>query len=189
MQRGYRERSPRRDRGDRDREGRDMGRDRDGRDRDGGRDRDSERDGGRGDHRDGRGDRYRGDGDRRGDRSNYNRDRDRDRDFRHPDRQPDRRPKDKPASAPKKQSAPVGPGTEMIIVTVNDRLGTKAQIPALPSDTIKQFKVMVAMKIGREPHEILLKRQGERPFRDVLTLADCGISHGVQLDLEVDTGD
>jgi hypothetical protein len=77
----------------------------------------------------------------------------------------------------------------MIIVTVNDRLGTKAQVPALPSDTIKQFKVMVAMKIGREPHEILLKRQGERPFKDILTLAEYGVSNGVQLDLEVDAGD
>ncbi|KAK3684004.1 ubiquitin-related domain-containing protein [Podospora appendiculata] len=77
----------------------------------------------------------------------------------------------------------------MIIVTVNDRLGTKAQIPAFASDRIKEFKVMVAMKVGREPHEILLKRQGERPFKDQLTLADYGVSNGVQLDLEVDTGD
>ncbi len=77
----------------------------------------------------------------------------------------------------------------MIIVTVNDRLGTKAQIPALPSDTIREFKIMVAMRVGREPHEILLKRQGERPFKDQLSLADYGISNGVQIDLEVDTGD
>jgi len=45
------------------------------------------------------------------------------------------------------------------------------------------------MKIGREPHEILLKRQGERPFKDILTLSEYGISNGVQIDLEVDTGD
>jgi hypothetical protein len=83
----------------------------------------------------------------------------------------------------------VAGGEEMIIVTVNDRLGTKAQIPAFPSDTIGQFKVMVAMKVGREPHEILLKRQGERPFKDHISLGDYGISNGVQLDLEVDTGD
>ena len=48
---------------------------------------------------------------------------------------------------------------------------------------------MVAMKVGREPHEILLKRQGERPFKDQLTLADYCVSNGVQIDLEVDTGD
>jgi hypothetical protein len=77
----------------------------------------------------------------------------------------------------------------MIIVTVNDRLGTKAQIPAFPSDTVAQFKIMVAAKIGREPHEILLKRQGERPFKDHISLGDYGVSNGVQLDLEVDTGD
>ena len=54
---------------------------------------------------------------------------------------------------------------------------------------IELFKAMVAMKIGRQPHEILLKRQGERPFKDQLTLQDYGVSNNVQLDLEVDTGD
>ncbi|KAL8958538.1 MAG: hypothetical protein Q9193_004429, partial [Seirophora villosa] len=77
----------------------------------------------------------------------------------------------------------------MIIVNVNERLGTKAAIPCLASDSIRGFKAMVAMRIGREPHEIMLKRQGERPFKDVLTLEDYGVSNGVQLDLEVDTGD
>lgn len=47
------------------------------------------------------------------------------------------------------------------------------------------FKAQVAAKIGREPHEILLKRQGERPFKDQLTLEDYGVSNGVQLDLSV----
>jgi len=77
----------------------------------------------------------------------------------------------------------------MIIVRVNDRLGTAASIPCLASDPVKLFKAQVAARIGREPHEILLKRQGERPFKDQLTLADYGVSSGVQLDLEVDTGD
>lgn len=76
----------------------------------------------------------------------------------------------------------------MITVFVNDRLGTRAQIPCFPSDRIKEFKVLVAARIGREPHEILLKRQGERPFKDALTLADYGVGNGVQLDLEVDAG-
>ncbi|KAK6825301.1 ubiquitin-like protein [Apiospora arundinis] len=93
-------------------------------------------------------------------------------------------PKRAPAAA-----ASGGPGMEMIIVHVNDRLGTKAAIPCLPSDTIRQFKIIVAARIGREPHEILLKRQGQRPFKDMLSLADYEISNGVQLDLEVDTGD
>lgn len=80
-------------------------------------------------------------------------------------------------------------GEAMIIVNVNDRLGTKAAIPCLPSDTIGNFKALVAAHIGREPHEILLKRQGERPFKDFITLADYSIGNGVQLDLEVGTGD
>lgn len=90
----------------------------------------------------------------------------------------------------------------MIIVNVNDRLGTKAAIPCLASDPISKslaprrdrcldarlrlaelFKAQVAARIGRQPHEILLKRQGERPFKDQLTLEDYGISNGVQLDL------
>ncbi|KAK5017935.1 hypothetical protein LTR39_001268, partial [Cryomyces antarcticus] len=92
------------------------------------------------------------------------------------------------ASAPK-PAAPA-PSTEpMILVHVNDRLGTRATIPCLASDPIKLFKAQVAAKIGRQPHEILLKRQGERPFKDVLTLEDYGVSNGVQLDLELDTGD
>ncbi|PQE28089.1 nucleolar 58 protein [Rutstroemia sp. NJR-2017a WRK4] len=77
----------------------------------------------------------------------------------------------------------------MIIVHVNDRLGTKAAIPCLASDPIKLFKAQVAARIGRQPHEILLKRQGERPFKDALTLEDYGVGNGVQIDLEIDTGE
>ncbi|KAL8661119.1 MAG: hypothetical protein Q9202_005881 [Teloschistes flavicans] len=101
-------------------------------------------------------------------------------------------PTPQPSKKEKKKSkkpsiAPVAEA--MIIVNVNDRLGTKASIPCLPSDIIRDFKNFVARAIGREPHEIMLKRQGERPFKDVLTLEDYGVSNGVQLDLEVDTGD
>lgn len=77
----------------------------------------------------------------------------------------------------------------MIIVTVNDRLGTKAQIPCLASDSVKVFKMMVAAKIGRPIHEIMIKRQGERPMKDQLSLEDYSVSNGVQLDLELATGD
>ncbi|EMD70121.1 ubiquitin-like protein [Pyrenophora tritici-repentis] len=77
----------------------------------------------------------------------------------------------------------------MILVTINDRLGTKTQVPCLPSDPIKLLKAMVAAKIGRPVHEIMLKRQGERPFHDNLTCADYAISNGVQIDLELNTGD
>jgi hypothetical protein len=100
---------------------------------------------------------------------------------------------------------PPVPTQPMIIVYVNDRLGTKKAIPCYPTDPISElywptpkistnkgaedFKVIVASMIGRQPHEILLKRQGERPFKDQLTLQDYGVSNNVQLDLEVDTGD
>jgi hypothetical protein len=93
--------------------------------------------------------------------------------------------KDKPKKVPKA----VAPSEPMIIVNVNDRLGTKAAIPCLASDSVKAFKAIVAAHVGRQPHEIMLKRQGERPFKDILTLADYGVSSGVQLDLEIDTGD
>lgn len=92
--------------------------------------------------------------------------------------------KDKPKKAPKAVAS-----EPMIIVNVNDRLGTKAAIPCLASDSVKAFKAIVAAHVGRQPHEIMLKRQGERPFKDILTLADYGVSSGVQLDLEIDTGD
>lgn len=76
-----------------------------------------------------------------------------------------------------------------ITVHVNDRLGTKAAVACFASDSIKLFKAQVAAQIGRQPHEIMLKRQGERPFKDQLTLEDYGISNGVQIDLEIDTGE
>ncbi|CAK46362.1 uncharacterized protein An12g07360 [Aspergillus niger] len=77
----------------------------------------------------------------------------------------------------------------MILVTVNDRLGSKATVPCLPSDTVGDLKVLVAAQIGRAPREIMLKRQGERPFKDFITLGDYSITNGVQLDLEIGTGD
>jgi hypothetical protein len=95
--------------------------------------------------------------------------------------------KDKPTK--EKRVVATVPAEQPIRVFVNDRLGTKKEIPCYPSDSVKDFKAIVAMMIGRRPHEILLKRQGERPFKDQLTLQDYGVSNNVQLDLEVDTGD
>jgi hypothetical protein len=97
---------------------------------------------------------------------------------------------DKPPERPA-ASAPAVAGYQepTIVVHVNDRLGTKAAVPCLASDPIKLFKMQVAAMIGRKPHEIMLKRQGQRPFKDQLTLADYEISNGVQIDLEIDTGE
>ncbi|THW67049.1 hypothetical protein D6D25_01637 [Aureobasidium pullulans] len=131
-------------------------------------------------------DRYRDGGDRR---RSPRRD-DRGRDDRKDKRKEDK-PKEKKEDKEKKPKAAAAPSRQepMILVNVNDRLGTKAAIPCLGSDPVKAFKAMVAARIGRQPHEIMLKRQGERPFKDHLTLDDYGVSNGVQLDLELDTGD
>lgn len=109
--------------------------------------------------------------------------------------------KEKKERKQKKATAVPASDEAMIIVNINDRLGTKAAIPCFASDPISNhwrlhcvttipanicaelFKAQVAARIGREPHEILLKRQGERPFKDQLTLEDYGVSNGVQLDL------
>lgn len=112
-------------------------------------------------------------------------------------------PTERPKKEKKEKRATIAPvGEPMIIVYINDRLGTKASIPCFASDPISDalvfpsslapigltiysglFKAQVAARIGREPHEIMLKRQGERPFKDHLTLEDYGVSNGVQLDL------
>ncbi|KAI1911619.1 ribose-phosphate pyrophosphokinase [Ophidiomyces ophidiicola] len=122
--------------------------------------------------------------DRDADRDRRPRDKDRDLE-RVRDRSRDRDGKKEPQPKEKKEKKPAAPSEPMIVVHVNDRLGTKAAIPCLASDPIRLFKAQVAARIGREPHEILLKRQGERPFKDQLTLEDYGVSNGVQLDLEM----
>lgn len=49
---------------------------------------------------------------------------------------------------------------------------------------------VAAVYLGMRPKAImLLKRQGERPFEDSLTLEDYEISNGSSLDLEIDTCD
>ncbi|UNI14134.1 hypothetical protein JDV02_000799 [Purpureocillium takamizusanense] len=167
----------------------DSGRRRDYRDRSPNRDRERNQDGERARDRD---------RNRETARSRDEAGRDRER-LRSPPRRGDGGTKDKDGDKSKRErkdkkdkksgAAPIAPGQEMIIVHVNDRLGSKTAIPCLPSDTIGQFKLMVAARIGREANQIMLRRQGERPFKDILTLDDYGISNGVQLDLEVDTGD
>ncbi|KAL7950452.1 ubiquitin-like protein [Trichoderma barbatum] len=167
------------------------------RDRDQGRDRDRNRDRDHGERRRDYRDRSR-DRDRERDRDRYEGRRQRSRSPRRHGSGPrdtgdkvkrdagDKKEK-KETKAPK--AAAVAAGQEFIVVHVNDRLGTKSAIPCLPSDTVGQFKLMIAARIGREAGQIMLRRQGERPFKDHITLEDYGISNGVQLDLEVDTGD
>ena len=72
-------------------------------------------------------------------------------------------------------------------VTVNNPLGTKHEIVCVPSDTIADFKKLVAHKTGMHHEAISLKRQGQRPLKSFLTLEDCEIGDGSSLDLDVDT--
>ena len=77
--------------------------------------------------------------------------------------------------------------SHLIRVVVNNRLGTKHEIVCVPSDTVADFKKLVAHKTGMDHKAILLKRQGQRPLKNFLTLEDCEIGNGSSLDLEVDT--
>lgn len=77
----------------------------------------------------------------------------------------------------------------LIRVFINNRFGARTEIPCSPSDTIEAFKKIAAVHLGTRPEAMLLKRQGERPFRNCLTLEDYGISNGSSLEFEVDTCD
>ena len=77
----------------------------------------------------------------------------------------------------------------LIRLFVNNRLGSRYEILCSPSDSIGDFKKIVAVYSGMRPEAILLKRQGMRPFNDMLTLEDYEIGNGSSLDLEIDTGD
>lgn len=77
----------------------------------------------------------------------------------------------------------------LIRVFINNRLGTKTEIPCSPTDTIGEFKRVAAVYLGTNPEAMMLKRQGERTFKDFLTLDDYEIRDGSSLDLEIDTCD
>lgn len=74
-------------------------------------------------------------------------------------------------------------------VFVNNRLGTKAEIICSSSDTVGDFKKLVAMKLGLKVEAIMLMRQGQRPLKDDISLMDYEIGSGSSLDLEMDTSD
>lgn len=92
------------------------------------------------------------DGDRYGDR-NRDGDRDRDRDRRRDDRDAPRedREKKKEKKEKKEKKKPIIPQSSepMIVVHVNDRLGTKAAIPCLASDPISSYPSFLSY-IGTE---------------------------------------
>ena len=88
-----------------------------------------------------------------------------------------------------RSSAKATPSTGLIRLFINNRLGTKTEIPCSPSDTIGAVKKFAAIHLGTRPDAMILKRQSERPLKDALTLEDYDIHDGASLELEVDTCD
>ena len=76
-----------------------------------------------------------------------------------------------------------------IRVFVNNRLGSRAEISCFLSDTVGDFKKLVAMRLGVQAESVLLKRQGQRPMKDSISLVDYEVGNGSLLDLEVDMGE
>ena len=83
----------------------------------------------------------------------------------------------------------VAASTRLIRLVINNRLGTKTEIPCSPSDTIGAVKKIAAVRLGTKPEAMILKKQSERPLKDALTLEDYEFYDGSSLDLEVDTCD
>ena len=77
----------------------------------------------------------------------------------------------------------------LIRLFINNRLGTKTEILCLSSYTIGAVKKFSANRLGTKPEAMILKKQGERPLKDALTLEDYEIRDGASLELEVDTCD
>lgn len=70
----------------------------------------------------------------------------------------------------------------MIEVIVNDRLGKKVRIKANPTDTVGEFKKLVAAQTGTRFEKIVLKKW-YTIFKDNVTLADYEIHDGAALEL------
>lgn len=66
--------------------------------------------------------------------------------------------------------------------SVNDRLGKKVRIKANPTDTVGDFKKLVAAQTGTRYEKIVLKKW-YTIFKDNVTLADYEIHDGAALEL------
>ncbi|ORY60040.1 ubiquitin-related domain-containing protein, partial [Pseudomassariella vexata] len=102
-------------------------------------------------------------------------------------RRRNRQEKPKDTTKPPKRAPAAGPTEEIIEIFINNRLGAKHKISCMPSDTIKNIKLLFAANTGQNPNRMRLQRQGQKAFKDQMTLADYEISNGVQLDMEVGT--
>ncbi|KAL0094024.1 ubiquitin-like protein 5, partial [Phycomyces blakesleeanus] len=70
----------------------------------------------------------------------------------------------------------------LIELEVNDRLGKKVRVKCSPSDTVGDFKKLVAAQIGTEPQKIVLKKW-YKEFKDHITLSDYELNNGMNLEL------
>ncbi|RIA99625.1 ubiquitin-related domain-containing protein [Glomus cerebriforme] len=70
---------------------------------------------------------------------------------------------------------------DMIMVTCNDRLGKKVQVN--PTDSILDFKKLLAARIGTPYNKIKLRYGGINSLNNKLTLDDYSISNGVNIEL------
>jgi len=70
----------------------------------------------------------------------------------------------------------------MIEVICNDRLGKKIRVKCNPSDTIGDFKLLLAAQSGTRKDKIVLKK-GYIIFKDHITLEDYEINDGMGLEL------
>ncbi len=77
----------------------------------------------------------------------------------------------------------------IITVHLNNRLCRRTAIQCFPQDTIRTLKIIASLQLGIRPEAMMLKRQGQRPLKDGLTLGDYEIGNGSSVDLEVHTGD
>ncbi|GES84062.1 ubiquitin-like protein 5 [Rhizophagus clarus] len=64
----------------------------------------------------------------------------------------------------------------MIMVTCNDRLGKKVQVKCSPTDSILEFKKLLAAHIGTPYNKIKLRYGGINSLNNKLTLDDYSIT-------------
>ena len=71
---------------------------------------------------------------------------------------------------------------EMMEVIANDRLCKKVRIKCFPTDTIYNFKQLIAAHIGTKPEKIRLQKS-YTIFKDHISLEDYEIKDGSSLEL------
>lgn len=74
------------------------------------------------------------------------------------------------------------PPARMIEVICNDRLGKKVRVKCMNTDTVGDFKRLVAAQTGTAPEKIVLKKW-YNVFKDHITLGDYEINDGMSLEL------